>query len=369
MRENNDACLKRWDRSDLKTVNKLLRAIDDDIASSNSDTIVTSVVLPAVTIGAFSLSKIRQRYPFLTSLDMSKVIKHGDSAVKCSGGLTRIVLPYHSKMTDTGFFNIVQPQASLVSIELVNCVFVTNISIQMMLETCTLLRQIKLLKCKWVDHHTMKILCGVDFVEEGYESVTKRFKKTPVPLEHIEVTESDLLYGNSMQYLKHVRDSLEAINLTGCGMLDGISATYICLCTELVCIDMECTQIDDESIRVISNGCKCLKQLGIGSCERLTALSVWWLTPKPIALRLGDEIKSRFSKHRRDVHQSDVMLTQLSIRACRGMDNDLVFPIIDSWPRLVHLNCGGINGGYTHLKQSEWEEIRYGVLHKRGSTA
>ena len=366
MQTSSDSSVKHWDRSELKTLNKLLRAIDTDIAQSDPDVIVTHVILPAITIGAFALSKIRQRYPFLTSLDMNKVVKHCDSTMRCRGGLEQLILPYHSKMKDTGFFNIVQPQVNLVSIVLVNCVFVTNISIQMLLDTCRLLRQVKLLKCKWVDHHTIKILCGVECIVHA--SITKRLKRSPVPLENIEVTESDLLYGNSMQYLKNIGDSLEAINLTGCGMLNGVSAKYICLCTELVCIDMECTQIDDESIRVITNGCKCLKQLGIGSCEHLTALSVWWLTPKPIAIRLGDDIKNRFLKHCNSVHQSDVMLTQLSIRACRNMDNEVIFPIIDTWPHLVHLNCGGINGGYSHLNPNEWEELRYGVLHKREPT-
>jgi hypothetical protein len=276
------------------------------------------------------------------------------------------VLPYHSKMTDVGFCNFVQLQTTLQSIEMVNCLFVTNISMQLLVDTCPLLRQVKLLKCKWVDHHTMKILSSVDRDSQTIFVGKKRPRRSPVvQLEHIEVTECDLLYSNGIQYLENISDSLEAINLSGCGMIDGVSASYLAKCTALISIDLECTCVDDAAVNMLSQGCKCLKQLGIGSCERLTELALWWLTPKPIAERLPECIRTRFDKQKTKTHQSDVMLTQLSIRACRNMCHEAVFPILNEWPQLIYLDCGGISGGYSRLDPCKWVESCYGVLCKR----
>lgn len=362
--------VKRWDGPGTMTLNRLLRAIDAELKEAGvaTDPSVRHMVFPAMTIGTFTLTKVRKRYPNLCDVDISRATKHGDTPVQCDGGLRCLVLPHHSKMTDVGFANFVQMQSTLKSIELVNCVFVTNISMQLLINTCLALRQVKLLKCKWADNHTMKILCGVGHTPLDVIVGKKRARPSSVvPLEHIEITECDLLYSNSIQYLENLADSLEAINLSGCGMVDGVSAAYLAACTALVSIDLECTCIDDASVRVLSSGCKCLRQLGMGSCEQITALALWWLTPKPIAHRLPTTVQARFERHVSETHQSDVMLTQLSIRACRRMDHTLVFLIIDAWPRLVHLDCGGINGGYSHLDPRTWEESCYGVLCRRSS--
>lgn len=360
--------VRRWDDPDITTLNRLLRAIDADLKTRDvgSDPTVNHMVFPAMTIGAFTLTKVRKRYPNLRGVDISRVVKHGDIPVQCDAGLRRLVLPYHSKMTDVGFGNFVQLQTTLQSIELVNCVFVTNISMQLLMDTCSMLRQVRLLKCKWADNHTLKILCGVDRTSMDVCVGEKRARPpSTVPLEHIEITECDLLYSNSIQYLENIADSLEAINLSGCGMIDGMSAAYLAVCTTLVSIDLECTRIDDASVRVLSNGCKCLKQLGMGSCEGITELALWWLTPKPIVLRLLPQtVRVHFERYITETHQSDIMLTQLSIRACKGMNHTLVFPIIDTWPQLVHLDCGGISGGYSYLDPCKWKESCYGVLRK-----
>ena len=368
----------------VKTVRDMVNAMS---SKARKWVALQSVKLPPFKVGKRTVDRLYSFAPHLQRIDMSCVEKHSDEVLPFSSEMLReIVFPRRSKMTDAGLCATLNACPSLVSIEMQECNYITDVSMEHALMACVHLKRMKLIRCAWVTGRTLQYLSASKFTgnlnklannignkAEQLESTARGAAKggsggvtaartvkaamTDVfelhqgqqpQLEWLDISQCSAICDSSLQRLDGFPE-MRALFLQGCTVLTHQSAVSISLnVRELQILDMSWCSITDESVRLIFGACHGLQFMGLAHCPLITNEVVRIMTPKSTLKLCGG------------TGQHYVELAQLSLRSCPQIDSSALWWIL-TWQKLRGMDLGGLGMKADLLEEVQaqgWQEVR-----------
>lgn len=337
------------------------------------------IVMPAVKMGLRTVDQLHRLAPRLVRLDLTMVLRHCDEMLPFSSDtLQEICFPCGSKMTDAGLCATLSGCPRLRVLELPECNYISNVSMEHAVVACRELGRISVAKCTWADSCTLQYL-GADrprrlahAASEDSDHTAGSSSSSSAPLHlwassigtkkkrmrtagaaaadgagaqpppppcritWIDVTQCRALCDASFQQLFR---SIRALCLNGCTVLTDLTVDNVVRhCPQMHFLDISWSQVTDAGLEKLLRGCRALQFLACAHCGRLTDDGIRRVRPDSCQW---------------------AELNQVSFRSCQGLGPAACQEIGTRWPLLRKVDLGGLPGLDAALFRAHgWEETR-----------